>query len=184
MAFLTSWAITVEGMDDKFTVHHQGDKITFSKGIDDDINFLVPLKKQNILNMISHSKDGSISPEESWRILSVLFTPLTYETLKVPTLAVNWRRKLAGVEDLIHVYLLNPAGGEANKHTLIYVKNQWLVIEGLYGNPRRTYRMTPGQSLEYQRCTFTAIKKDSFWEWWRFATWYKEWRKMCSVTHT
>ena len=81
--------ITVEGMDDKFTVHHQGDKITFSKGIDDDIDFLVPLKKQNILNMISHSKDGSISPEESWRILSVLFTPLTYETLKVPTLSVN-----------------------------------------------------------------------------------------------
>lgn len=176
--------ITVEGMDDKFTVHHQGDKITFTKGIDDDIDFLVPLEKQNILNMISHSKDGSISPEESWRILSVLFTPLTYETLKVPTLAVNWRRKLAGVEDLIHVYLLNPAGGEANKHTLIYVKNQWLVIEGLYGNPRRTYRMTPGQSLEYQRRTFTAIKKDSFWEWWRFATWYKEWRKTCSVTHT
>ena len=176
--------ITVEGMDDKFTVHHQGDKITFSKGIDDDIDFLVPLKKQNILNMISHSKDGSISPEESWRILSVLFTPLTYETLKVPTLAVNWRRKLAGVEDLIHIYLLTPAGGKANKHILIYVKNQWLVIEGLYGNPRRTYRMTPGQSLEYQRCTFTAIKKDSFWEWWRFATWYKEWRKTCSVTHT
>jgi hypothetical protein len=73
---------------------------------------------------------------------------------------------------------------EANKHTLIYVKNQWLVIEGLYGNPRRTYRMTPEQSLEYQRRTFTAIKKDSFWEWWRFATWYKEWRKTCSVTHT
>ena len=46
MAFLTSWAITVEGMDDKFTVHHQGDKITFSKGIDDDIDFLVPLKNR------------------------------------------------------------------------------------------------------------------------------------------
>ena len=176
--------ITVEGMDEKFTVHHQGDKITFSKEIDDDIDFLVPLQKQNILNMISHSKDGSISPEESWRILSVLFTPLTYETLKVPPLAINWRRKLAGVEDLIHVYLLDPSGGEANKHTLIYVKDQWLVVEGLHGEPRRTYRMTPEQSLDYQRRIFTAIKIDSFWEWWRFASWYKEWRKACSVTHT
>lgn len=176
--------ITVEGMDEKFTVHHQGDKITFSKGIDDDIDFLVPLQKQNILNMISHSKDGSISSEESWRILSVLFTPLTYETLKVPPLAINWRRKLAGVEDLIHVYLLEPSGGEANKHTLIYVKDQWLVVEGLHGEPRRTYRMTPEQSLDYQRRIFTAIKIDSFWEWWRFASWYKEWRKACSVTHT
>lgn len=176
--------ITVEGMDEEFTVHHQGDKITFSKGIDDDIDFLVPLQKQNILNMISHSKDGSISSEESWRILSVLFTPLTYETLKVPPLAINWRRKLAGVEDLIHVYLLDPSGGEANKHTLIYVKDQWLVVEGLHGEPRRTYRMTPEQSLDYQRRIFTAIKIDSFWEWWRFASWYKEWRKACSVTHT
>lgn len=176
--------ITVEGMDEEFTVHHQGDKITFSKGIDDDIDFLVPLQKQNILNMISHSKDGSISSEESWRILSVLFTPLTYETLKVPPLAINWRRKLAGVEDLIHVFLLDPTGGEANKHTLIYVKDQWLVVEGLHGEPRRTYRMTPEQSLDYQRRIFTAIKIDSFWEWWRFASWYKEWRKACSVTHT
>ena len=40
--------ITVEGMDDKSTVHHQGDKIAFTNGIDDDIDFLVPLKKNKI----------------------------------------------------------------------------------------------------------------------------------------
>ena len=176
--------ITVEGMDEEFTVHHQGDKITFSKGIDNDIDFLVPLQKQNIINMVNHAKDGKIGSEESWRILSVLFTPLTRETLKIPVMSSNWRRKLAGVEDLIHVYLLNPTGTEANKHTLIYVKGQWLVIEGLHGNPRRTYRMTPEQSLEYQRHVFAAIKNFSFGEFWRFTSWYKEWRKTCSITHS
>ena len=71
--------------------------------------------------MIKHAKDGEISDNESWRILNVLFTPMTRVTLETPVLAVNWRRKLAGVEDLTHVYLLNPSGEEVSVHTLVYV---------------------------------------------------------------
>jgi hypothetical protein len=87
------------------------------------------------------------------------------------------------VEDLTHVYLLNPSGGEASKHTLIYIKGQWLVLEGLYGNPRRTYRMTPDDSIEYQRKIFSAMQKNSFFTWWKFSSWYKKWRKTVSVDH-
>ena len=133
--------------------------------------------------MINHAKDGKIDSSESWRILDVLFTPLTKVTLQSPVLSVNWRRKLAGVEDLTHVYLLNPKGEEASKHTLIYVKGQWLVLKGLHGDPRRTYRMTPEESLEYQRVIFKALKKDTFFGWMKFASWYKKWRKQNSVTH-
>ena len=100
--------------------------------IDPNSDFIVPLKAQNIHNMIAHSDDGIISSEESWRILSVLFTPLTKVTLQTPVLSVNWRRILAGVEDLTHVYLISPDNQEANKHSLIYVKGQWLVLEGLH----------------------------------------------------
>ncbi|MEA1881055.1 MAG: hypothetical protein U9N31_01440, partial [Candidatus Marinimicrobia bacterium] len=146
-------------------------------------DFIVPIKLQNIQNMVAHTKDGKIDSSESWRIVDVLFTPMTLVTLQTPVLAVNWRRKLAGVEDLIHVYLINPTGGEASKHSLVYVKGQWLVIKGLHGKPRRTYRMTPEESLEYQRVIFQAIKKDTYWGWWKFASWYKKWRKNVSVTH-
>ena len=107
--------------------------------------------------MVEHAKDGIIDPEESWRILDVLFTPLTKVTLQNPVLSVNWLRKLAGVEDLTHVNLINPKGQEASKHTLIYVKGQWLVLKGLHGKPRRTYRMSPEQSLEYQKKIFDNI---------------------------
>ena len=176
--------ISIEETGEEFTIHHAGDKFIFSKGISKDkVDFIVPIKLENIQNMINHAKDGKIDPSESWRILDVLFTPLTKVTLQSPVLSVYWRRKLAGVEDLTHVYLLNPKGEEASKHTLIYVKGQWLVLKGLHGEPRRTYRMTPEESLEYQRVIFKALKKDTFFGWMKFSSWYKKWRKQNSVTH-
>ena len=174
--------IKIKETGESFTIHHQGDSFYFEKGIiEEKVDFIVPLELQNIENMVRHAKDGQISADESWRILNVLFTPMTRVTLEAPVLAVNWRRKLAGVEDLTHVYLLNPSGEEASIHTLVYVKGQWLVFKGLHGDARRVYRMTPEQSLEYQRNVFSAMKKNSLWNWWKFSRWYKKWRKTCSV---
>ena len=179
-----SLGVSIEETGETFTIHHKGDKLIFEEGIvEDKVDFIVPLKLENIENMILHSKDGTIDSSESWRILDVLFTPLTRVTLEAPVLSVNWRRKLAGVEDLTHVYLLNPNGEEASKHTLVYVKGQWLVLKGIYGKPRRTYRMTPEESIEYQRAVFKALKKNSLWGWMKFSMWYKKWRKTNSITH-
>ena len=176
--------VDIEETGEKFTIHHTGEKFIFEAGIvEDAVDFIVPLQLENINNMMQHAEDGEIDSSESWRILDVLFTPLTKVTLQNPVLSVNWRRKLAGVEDLTHVYLLNPEGKEASKHTLIYIKGQWLVLKGIHGNPKRTYRMTPEDSLEYQRTVFKALKKDSLWSWMKFATWYKKWRKKNSITH-
>ena len=173
--------IRIKETGESFTIHHQGNRLTFEKGIHKNkVDFIVPLELQNIENMIMHAKDGKISSDESWRILNVLFTPMTKVTLETPVLAVNWRRKLAGVEDLTHVHLLSPLGQEASSHTLIYVKDQWLVLKGLHGKASRVYKMTPEQSLDYQRRIFSAMKKDTLWNWWKFSRWYKKWRKTCS----
>ena len=174
--------VVIDETGESFTIHHTGDAFIFEEGIiNDKVDFIVPLQVENIKNMVRHSEDGKISENESWRILDVLFTPMTRVTLETPVLSVNWRRKLAGVEDLTHVYLLNPSGKEASSHTLIYVKGQWLVLKGLHGSPRRIYRMTPTQSIEYQRAIFSAMQKDTLWGWWKFAKFYKKWRKSCSV---
>ncbi len=174
--------VVIDETGESFTIHHTGDAFIFEEGIiNDKVDFIVPLQVENIKNMVRHSEDGKISENESWRILDVLFTPMTRVTLETPVLSVNWRRKLAGVEDLTHVYLLNPSGKEASSHTLIYVKGQWLVLKGLHGSPRRIYRMTPTQSIEYQRAIFSAMQKDTLWGWWKFAKFYKKWRKTCSV---
>ncbi len=176
--------VRVEETGESFTVDHLGDRIALRETIEPDVDFIVPVKLQNIQNMISHAQDGKISTNESWHIVNVLFTPMTRVTLQTPVLAINWRRKLAGVEDLIHVYLLSPTQEDASKHTLVYVKGQWLVINGLHGDPRRTYRMSADQALDYQRKIFDAMEIDSYWHWFKFAKWYKNWRKSCSVTHT
>ena len=174
--------ITIRETGESFTIHHLGDSFSFNKGIiKEKVDFIVPLELQNIENMVMHAKDGQISVDESWRILNVLFTPMTKVTLEAPVLRVNWRKKLAGVEDLTHVHLLNPSGKEASSHTSVYVKGQWLVLKGLHGDARRIYRMTPEQSLEYQRRIFSAMKKNSLWNWWKFSRWYKKWRKTCSI---
>ena len=174
--------VVIDETGESFTIHHTGDAFIFEEGIiNEKVDFIVPLHVENIENMVRHSEDGKISENESWRILDVLFTPMTRVTLETPVLSVNWRRKLAGVEDLTHVYLLNPSGKEASSHTLIYVKGQWLVLKGLHGSPRRIYRMTPTQSIEYQRAIFSAMQKDTLWGWWKFAKFYKKWRKSCSV---
>ena len=179
-----SLGIKIEDTGEEFTVLHTGNEFIFKDGIKkDSVDFIVPLKSINIQNMVQHSKDGKIDKSESWRILDVLFTPLTQVTLQNPVMSVNWRRKLAGVEDLTHVYLINPNGKEASKHTLIYVKGQWLVLKGIHGSPKRTYRMTPEESLDYQRNVFNAIKADNLWDWFKFSLWYKKWRKKNSFTH-
>jgi hypothetical protein len=176
--------IIIEETDEKFTIHHLDTEFIFEEDIvESAVDFIVPLKLENIENMMLHAKDGKIDSSESWRILNVLFTPLTEVTLQNPVLSVNWRRKLAGVEDLTHVYLLNPDGEEASKHSLIYIKGQWLVLKGIHGNPKRTYRMTPEDSLEYQRTIFKALKQYTFWGWIKFSTWYKKWRKKNSIAH-
>tara|TARA_Y100000590_G_C15486238_1_gene925914 strand:- start:319 stop:903 length:585 start_codon:yes stop_codon:yes gene_type:complete len=176
--------IRIEDTGEEFTVQHTGSEFIFKDGIaQDSVDFIVPLKLVNIQNMVQHSKDGEIDKSESWRILDVLFTPLTQVTLQNPVMSVDWRRRLAGVEDLTHVYLINPDGEEASKHTLIYVKGQWLVLKGIHGIPKRTYRMTPEESLNYQRNVFSAIKADNLWDWFKFSLWYKKWRKNNSVTH-
>ena len=101
--------VRIEETGESFTVHHSDTKFIFKKGIvEEEVDFIVPLKLENINNMIQHAKDGKIDSAESWRILAVLFTPLTKVTLQNPVLAIDWRRKLAGVEDLTHVYLLSP----------------------------------------------------------------------------
>ena len=173
--------ITIEETGEAFTVYHTGDKFVFKPGINEaEVDLVVPLKWQSVESMIEHAKDGIISPEESWRIVSVLFTPLTKATLQNPALSSSWIWKLLKVEEVTHVYLLNPSGGEASKHTLIHRNGKWQVLEGLHDKPERIYRMTPEQSLTYQRRVFAAMQKNSLWGWWQFARFYRIWRESCS----
>ena len=172
--------ITVEETGEELTVRVAEGKIHIDPGLPDRCDFLVPLKMENVTNMVSHAADGSLNAFETWRIASVLFTPLTRETLKNPVMCRGMLRRLARVEDLIHVRLLGPEAEQVASHTLMFASGQWLVIEGLHGRAKRTFNMTGDQCVTYQKQIFGAMKAGSILGWMRFARWYVKWRPSVS----
>jgi len=162
---------------EEFTVVHTGTAFEFEPGIAKDADFIVPLTMQNIDNVIEYGKDGEVGPEEATKVMAVVFTPLTQEVLKHPVTADDNLRKLSGVEDHIHTYLIGPNGEEVASHTLIYTKEKkWVVTKGITGTPSRIFRISASDAVDYQRHAFTAIKKNNMVGWTEFATWYKAWR--------
>jgi hypothetical protein len=144
------------------------------------VEFIVPLKEENVNNLLQFASDGKFDAYESWRIVQILFTPLTRAALQSPIVRRNWVRYMAGVESVIHVHLVDPNGGEAVRHTLAFAGDQWLVISGLHGKPGRTYWLAPEQALTFQRQLYKSLKEDSLGSWWQFSNWYREWRTTVS----
>ena len=175
--------VSISETGEELTVAIEDDAIRIDPGLPEKPDFVVPIGWENVENMVAHAEDGEIDPREAWRIVSVLFTSLTQATLRNPVMSNTLMRRIAMVEDIAHVFLVAPDGKEANCHTLVYVKGQWLVISGLHGNPRRTCRMSADDCIDYQRRVFSAIKKNSLLEWLRFSSWYRKWRKGVSVRH-
>lgn len=173
--------VTIEETGEELTVRIGSDKIHIDPGLPDRWDFLVPLKIENVTNMVSHAADGRLDAFETWRIVSVLFTPLTRETLKNPVLSRGIFRKLARVEDLIHVRLLGPEAEQVASHTLAFVSGQWLVLEGLHGKASRTFTMTGEECVTYQKQVWKAMKANSLMGWIRFARWYVDWRPSTSA---
>ena len=173
--------ITIEETGEELTVRVGEGKVHIETGLPEESDFLVPLKMENVTNMVSHAADGRLDAFEVWRIASVLFTPLTRETLKNPVMSRGILRRLARVEDLIHVRLLGPEAEQVASHTLAFAGGQWLVIEGLHGQARRTFSMTGEECVTYQKQVFKAMKANSIMGWIRFARWYGKWRPSASV---
>lgn len=173
--------ITVEETGEQFTVVHEGDKFTFHAGVA-DVDFIVPVRQQNVDSLMGRAADGKLDDEDAFAIMKLMFTPLTREILRHPVTADDNLRKMSGVEDHIHVILLDPQGNEGASHTLVYQDNKWEVTPGLIGTPSRTFRMTAQQALDYQRHAFEAMQKNNPIAWAAFSGWYKEWRESCSTT--
>ncbi len=168
---------------EEFAGHHCGDRIEFETNLNPStVDYIVEIKSQQVERFANEVRSGAVSELEQYRILSALFTPATAAMLKNPIMSQPSLRKLAGVEDLIHVHLRSPSPEEADvAHTLIYANRQWLVLPGLHGIPARIYRLNMAQALEYQRRAFEALKENNLGTWTSFATWYRDWRKSVSA---
>ena len=176
----TRLGITVVETGEQFTIVHTGDRFAFEAGVA-DVEVIVPVTQHNVDDLLNRAGDGRLDDKDAYDIMTVLFTPLTREILKHPVSADNTLRQLSGVEERMHVILLAPDGSDGATHTLVYDK-QWDVLPGLQGTAQRTFRMTPTQTIDYQRHAYEAMRANSPLGWNAFSTWYKAWRETCSTT--
>lgn len=179
----TRLGITVTETGEQFTVIHQGDRFAFEAGAS-DVEFLIPIGQHNVDSLLRRASDGQLDDADAFGIMAVMFTPLTREIMKHPVTADDTLRRMSGVEDHLHVILLDEKGAEGASHTLVYKEGRWDVTAGLVGTPLRAFRMTAPQALEYQRHAYAAITANSPTGWAAFSAWYKDWRETCSTTST
>lgn len=174
--------VRVVDTGEQFTGQHLGDRITFEENIDaESVDYVVDIQSPQVDRLAEHIRTGNLDKIEQFRVVSALFTPATAAMLKNPLMSQPSLRKLAGVEDLIHVQLKSPSADVPDMaHTLIYANKQWLVFPGLHGTPARVYKLSAAQALEYQRRAQEALKANNLGGWTSFAGWYREWRKAVS----
>jgi hypothetical protein len=168
--------IKVEETGEKFTVVHHGDHFDLQDGVNkDSVDYYVTLSLQNIKNMQGHGADSQIDSGESYKIMSVLFTPLTRASLKAPLLNRPLVRSFSGIEDHIHVHLISDKN-DTTTHTLLFMNKNWMVVPGQHGEAKRTFHLSPEEAINYQRKMFQALQDDNMKSWRKFRKWYLKWR--------
>ncbi len=177
-----SLGITIQETGEQLTVLHKVNHFEIIAGLDSThVDFNIELRLENVVRMQQHGKDGKINADESFRIMSVLFTPLTVSALSNPIFSKAWKQQLFGIENLAHVYLHNEGDSAVASHTLIYINKAWLVIPGIQGTAKRIFNMNADQAIAYQRHVFLAQQSNTKKSWRTFGKWYLEWRKSVSV---
>lgn len=173
--------IKIKETGEAFTVHHLGTHFSITDGINiKEADYIAEISLKNVENMKQHGGDAAISAYESYKIMSVLFTPLTQSALSHPMFRKALLMKMAGIENHIHVVLVSPDKQEETTHTLLFINKEWLVIPGLHGAAKRKFMMNQEDALEFQRKAFKAKITNTKKEWRAFRKWYLQWRKTVS----
>lgn len=176
--------VRVTDTGEAFTCVHRGDRIDFEPTLDPaTVDYTVDIQSFQVDRLAGQARTGQLDEAEQYRILEALFTPATASTLQHRLLSNPVLVRLMGVESVTHVHFVPPTPEQQEvRHTLVYVDRQWLVVPGLHGRPRRTYRMTVADAVTYQREVMAAVKANRWTTWLKYASWYRQWRKKVSTT--
>ena len=168
---------------ESFTVVHRGDRVDFEPTLNESTtDFTVDLQQYQADRFAEAAGTGVLDPIAQYRAVRAIFTPATEATLRNPMLTNGILRRLARIEQLIHVRLKSPVPDkEADfTHTLAHVRGQWLVIPGLHGRASRTFDLSIEDAVLYQRHVLKALRQNTWIGWLRFGSWYLRWRPMVS----
>lgn len=103
--FVTLGIVIVE-TNESFIIHHKGDHFELEDGLNAKTDYVIELNPSNVANMVNYGKDEIIDENESYKIMTFLFTPFTSAVFTAPTLNRKIMRKLSGIENHIHVFFI------------------------------------------------------------------------------
>jgi hypothetical protein len=173
--------LTVKETGERFYLAHTGDKMRVLGGVAGHADLEVPIAQAQVDAVAQLAADGTLDDRDAFAVMRILFSPVTSAFLSGSFLNHEIIRRLAGIEDRIHITFWTEGRPESSSVTLKAEGNRWYVIDGLEGQPKRVFRLNPAESLDYMRHVHTTRKSVNPKVWIGFVDWYKHWRDRVSV---
>ena len=165
--FSTAYLIVEEFNALCFTAVIRDGKMTIKRGVKPDVwpDLVIPMTKQNCLNVRAIFDDGVVTEEEEYRIVRTTFAPSCRSILQRTAMQTPRLMKLLKVPDFVHVQLTNSKGFSYNNTTrpltvtIVRIDSQWLVFEGASGIPDIRMELSVENIKEITRMAATSSAK-------------------------
>jgi hypothetical protein len=172
---------TVNETGERFFLVFSGERVTITGGRAGLADLDVPIGQIQVDAVARLAADGTLDRQDAFSVMQILYGPIARAFLTGSFLKHDIVRRLAGVEDLIHITFWTPGLPDSSSVTLKAEGGQWYVIDGLVGRPKRVFRLNEAETLEYMRRVHATRKSSNPKVWIDFVNWYTQWRERVSV---
>lgn len=172
---------TVKETGERFYLVFSGDKVVLLGGKVGKADLDVPITQAHVDAVAQLAADGTLDKQDAFTVMQILYGPIARTFLSGSFLNNEIIRKMAGVEDLIHITFWTPGRPESSSVTLRAEGNQWYATEGLVGKPKRVFRLNETETLDYMRHVHTTRRSSNPKVWIDFVNWYRDWKDRVSV---
>jgi hypothetical protein len=126
---------------------------------------VVPITRQNILNLEQILRNGELTYEELFRIVYVLALPAARAMYSIPLLREHGDKSWIGMDDFVQIEIppreqvLYDGRAIRIEMTIVNVDGQWLVMEGLHGDPDARFTLTVDDAVQWYRFSVYDVRK-------------------------
>ena len=130
-------------------------KVTVGWDVSNKSIMILPLYSINLKNLKEITADRDISLDDVYRFTRVLFIPFLKSLYQADYSNLPKDKSYMQLDNFIHVEVFNENGLEVDgfpgpaQATVVNVDGQWLIFEGLQGDPDIKYSMNIKQGLEF-----------------------------------
>ena len=151
----------------RFTIDIDGGAATVRQGWDTSRppTLVIPVNRQNVTNLEAILKGGELTYEELYRIVYVLALPATRAVYSIPFLRQPGDKSWIGMDDFVHIEIppTEPVLFQGRPihigMTVVNVDGQWLVMEGLHGDPDARYTLSIDDAVRWYRFSVYDMRK-------------------------